>query len=262
MVFTITTKDLQPLCTDFEFIVNDLDELAERIVKLMMGWSIHISRIVKNLDVDYPDPDKDTIKALLEALDKTGKSEQAKYHIDGWIFQMISWLVLAEQHKDNPTFQQCAPHPQPAMHGIDGLAILLKEDSTIDRIIITEDKCTTNPRNVITQQVYPEFNDFEKGKKNTPIMTGVSTMLMNTGLFFKIQNDITKKDYRQYRIVITRENEHDSDDGRKNLFKDYDNVVKGDVKKRTCSTTNFSGTRAWIEGLRILIVDKLNNINQ
>lgn len=260
MVFTITTKDLQPLCSDFEFVVNDIDELADRIVKLMMGWCVHVSMIVRSLAEGYPEPDVDvdTITALIETLDKSGKSNTVKSHIDGWIFQMISWLVLAEQHKDYLTFNQCPPHPQPAMHGIDGIAILLKEDSTIERIIITEDKCTTSPRNKIQQQVFPEFEKFESGKKNTAIMNSVAGMLLNTKIFVKIQNDITKKDYRQYRIVITRTDAYDSDAGRKALFANYDEIVKGDVRRRTCSTANFIDTRAWIEDLRLRITSKLN----
>ena len=225
-----------------------------------MGWCAHVSMIVRSLAEGYsePDIDADTITSLIETLDKSGKSDTVKCHIDGWIFQMISWLVLAEQHKDNPTFNQYPPHPQPAMHGLDGIAILLKEDSTIDRIIITEDKCTTSPRNKIQQQVYPEFAKFENGKKNTAIMNSVAGMLMNTKIFFKIQNDITKKDYRQYRIVITRADAHDSNAGRKALFADYDDIVKGNVERRTCSTTNFLDTRAWIEDLRLRITSKLN----
>lgn len=56
------------------------------------------------------------------------------------VISMISWLQLANQNKGN-IFQQ-SPHSQPSMHGFDGFAIKLTPDNMIERIVITEDKCT------------------------------------------------------------------------------------------------------------------------
>lgn len=140
-MITIGCRSLDTLCKDYEFKINNKNQLAELIAKLVMGWSRHVSRLIKKLDPHYPDVDKATIQSKLDEL-KNGDATK----IDGWLFQMISWLVLAEQHKGNPNFFQHNPHPQPAMHGLDGIAVTLKPDGSIDRIIITEDKCTVSPR--------------------------------------------------------------------------------------------------------------------
>ena len=245
-MITIVCKQLDPLCRDFEFVVDDKQQLADLISKLVMGWSCHVSRLIKNLDPLYPDVDRATIQSQLNVLNG-GDTEK----IDGWLFQMISWIVLAEQHKDNPKFFQYNPHPQKAMHGLDGIAVTLNEDGSINRIIITEDKCTDNPRNKITQEVYPEFVNIEAGKKNNAIMQQVEVLI-------KVQSDIVKPKYRQYRISITRLDKYDSDKGRKKLFKDYEQKVGGaDIDRRTCSSTNFNNMRAWMDDLKQLVVASL-----
>lgn len=78
------------------------------------------------------------------------------YKVDGWLFQMISWLQLANQYKGYRFFNN-PPHPQPSMHGIDGLAVKFTPDNTIERIVITEDKCTEDARKTITSKVWPKF---------------------------------------------------------------------------------------------------------
>lgn len=251
-MISIGYKKLDPLCRDFEFVVNDKQQLAELISKLVMGWSRHVSRLIKNLDPHYPDVDRATIQSQLNVL-KGGDTEK----IDGWLFQMISWIVLAEQHKDTPNFFQNNPHPQKAMHGLDGIAVTINPDGSINRIIITEDKCTDTPRNKITQQVFPEFLEIEAGKKNNAIMQQVEALLSEEDLI-KVQNDIVNPKYRQYRISITRLDEHDSDEGRKKLFKDYEQKVDGvDIDRRTCSSTNFNNMRAWMDDLKKLVIASL-----
>lgn len=245
-------RQLDPLCRDYEFIVEDKQQLADLISKLVMGWCRHVSRLIRNLDPRYPDVDKATIKSQLDVLNGGDNKK-----IDGWLFQMISWIVLAEQHKGNPYFFQHNPHPQKAMHGLDGIAVTLNADGSINRIIITEDKCTDFPRGIITQQVYPEFVAIEAGTKNNAIMQQVEALLSEEDLI-RVQNDIVKPRYRQYRITITRLDAHDSFDGRKSLFKDYELKVQGaDFDRRTCSTTNFKNMRAWMDDLRKLVISNL-----
>ena len=83
------------------------------------------------------------------------------YTVDGWLFQMISWLQLANQYKGDIFFQQ-SPHSQPSMHGIDGFAVKLTPNNTIERIVITEDKCTENAKTTIRDKVWPPNSDRKK----------------------------------------------------------------------------------------------------
>ena len=42
-MITIGCKSLATLCKDYEFVVNDKNQLAELIAMLVMGWSRHIA---------------------------------------------------------------------------------------------------------------------------------------------------------------------------------------------------------------------------
>ena len=258
--FAITLKHFDPLCKDYEFVIVNYDELVDMISHLLMGHYLHISNMLKGLDPHYPDNDKDTIDYLLGELKTDGKDDEYIIKIHGWLFQMISWLVLAELHKTDHAFYQQFPHPQKSMHGLDGIALSLNEYGSIDRIIITEDKCTDNPRRIIREDVFPEFEEIEKGKKNNAIFQHAASLIAPDS-FLKIQNDVCKTEKRQYRIGITRKKCHNSEKGRRQLYEGYDNYVTGeDVLRRTASSIQIDGMREWMDQLRIDIIEKLSSL--
>jgi len=175
---------------------------------------------------------------------------------------MISWVVLAKRNQGKRFFSNY-PHFAPAQHGIDGLAVVLNDDDSLKSIIITEDKCTTSPRGKITQQVFPEFKEFEEGQKNNALVSIVSSLLsqMNSGsLLENVQNDIFNNNFRLYRIGITREEKHNDDIGRKKLFDKYDSFVLGDTpERRTGATIYFDDMRNWMQDLSKKVINYLNS---
>ena len=235
MPLTIRKTIGAPIYTDYEYEVNDKDLLAEMICQLILGNNYHIQRVIKDLAPDYPEIDKESIRYQINQLKQSIDVRDCEYtyKIDGWLFQFMSWIVLVIQHKGD-NFKIQYPHSQPAMQGIDGLAITLHENNTIERIIITEDKCTTNPRKTILEKVFPEFSEFDNNaSKNNALQQQIQSLIGADG-YIIIQNDIKKKEYRQYRIGITREDSHNSQEGRNSLFKGYDSCISGtDVERRT-----------------------------
>ncbi len=258
MPVTINFLSLDPLCKDYEYSVSDMDTLAELVAILCRGKYKHANKIIRYLATEAINPDEKGIRHLLSELDTTGKGDEYRDRIHGWLFQMMSWIALAEQHKaDN--FRPHYPHSQPSMHGLDGIAITLKEDGGIDRIIVTEDKCTEHPRDTIRDKIWPEFDDMENGANNNAIEQQVQSLIVEDGVGLNIQNDITDEKYRQYRIGITREKCHNSEKGRKGLFKGYDEHIKGeDIERRTGATIYLEDVRGWMEELRLRVIDKLN----
>lgn len=81
-MITIGCKSLAPLCKDYEFVVNDKNQLAKLIAKLVMGWSYHVSRLIKNLDPHYPDVDKATIQSQLDKLNGGDSTLPSKRSLD------------------------------------------------------------------------------------------------------------------------------------------------------------------------------------
>ena len=259
MPITITNcKSLAPLCKDYEFTVADENQLVELVALLCLGHCDHVTNIIRTLDPDEETPDEKSIKCLISDLEKAEDDEKWRDKVHGWLFQMMSWIALSEQHKAD-RFLQHYPHSQPAMQGLDGIAITLTEEGNIDRIIITEDKCTTNPRGKITSQVWGEFDDTEVGNKNNAIFQQIQSLFAKDAQWHQIKNDVTKEKYRQYRIGITRKACHNSDKGRKALFDGYKDHVKGDdVDRRTGATIYISDLRVWMESLRKKVIDHLN----
>lgn len=258
----INCKQLDTLCYDFEYQITDKDELAEKICQLILGNSNHVSKVIKGLASTPRETDKKTVESLIQQLEKRNSSDVDKYKVDGWLFQMISWLQLANQYKGSIFYQQ-APHPQPSMHGIDGFAVKLMPDNTIERIVITEDKCTEEAKATIKSKVWPEFLKMEKGEKNNAIFQQTEALIgYRLGEQFEsIQNDIVKEKYRQYRIGITRQVTHNSDNGRKKLFKGYDIVIPGnDILRRTAATICLDDKeREWMSDLQQRVLKKLKS---
>lgn len=247
MPFTLIDTDCSPLVIDYEYEIADKDLLAEYVGEMLLGHHLHINRIINSLTTIFPTHPNDSIDQVIDKI-KSAANEKR----DGWLFQMISWVALAKRNVGKKFFSNY-PHFAPAQHGIDGLAIILTEENGLQNIIITEDKCTTTPRGKITQQVFPEFEAFEKGEKNNALISIISNLIgqLDSGTILeKVQNDIFANNYRVYRIGITREINHNDANGRKSLFKDYDSTIKGDTSERRSGASIYlNDLRVWMQDL-------------
>lgn len=245
MPFKLTDTDCSPLVIDNEFKIVNKTLLAQYVGEMLLGHHFHIMRILNSLNTIFPVHPNDSIDKVINKLNSTSKEKR-----DGWIFQMISWIVLAKRNNGN-NFYSNYPHFAPAQHGIDGLAVTLNDDGSLHNIIITEDKCTISPRGLITQQVFPEFESFESGEKNNALVSIISSLLgqLDAGkILEQVQNDIFLNKYRLYRIGITREKKHNNIEGRNRLFKKYEKYVKGvTCERRRGSTVNIVDLRDWMQ---------------
>lgn len=260
MPFNLIDTDCSDLVIDYEYEITNKDLLAEYVGELILGHYIHILNIINSLSSSSSAPPSRIIDFAIERLNVT---EEVKIiHRDGWLFQMISWLVLAHRNLGN-NFHTQHPHFAPAQHGIDGLSIVLKPDNTIDKIIITEDKCTINPRDTVREQVLPEFKDFEDGKKDSALISVLSSLIahLDAGAVFQsVQNDIYNTDLRMYRIGITREDSHQSLNGRRRLFKNYDDYVSGlTSSRRSGATIYIDDMRNWMQDFSDKVVNYLES---
>lgn len=260
MPFNFSKCDCTPLVIDNEFSIKDEDKLAEYVGSIILGHFYHIKKIIYELSSTPPLNSNDTIEIAISHLKKTNDKEIEKR--DGWLFQIISWLVLVIENKKEKFFCQ-QPHDAPAQHGLDGIAILLNADLTIKNIIITEDKCTENHRVIIPQQIWPEFSGFENGDKNNKLISRISAILENLdngSILQAIQNDICSKHIRIYRVGINRTDTYDSITKRKNLFKGYDNCVLGNSPhRRYAATIHKDDIRAWMEHFSKKVINYLNS---
>ncbi|WP_210415308.1 hypothetical protein [Leptospira fluminis] len=243
-----------------EIEVIDIEELAQYIGKIILGHSYHIERIINSVPSSNPKPPNRAIEIAISHLAKTEEKEIEKR--DGWIFQIISWITIQTSYKGEKVFFQI-PHDAPAQHGTDGIAVVLDNSLGIKNIIITEDKATKNPRQLINSQVWPEFKKYEKRFKDSLIVNRISGLLsgrMGEDEFDKaMQKDIYRMEIRKYRICITGTPRHVDSSGRKELFKNYDMYVKG-PKRRNADILNTENIRDWMQGLSIQVIKYLESL--
>lgn len=255
MPFAFKDCDCSPLVIDNEFSVENEDLLAEYVGKVVLGHYAHVKKIINRLSPETPNIPNEIIDIAIEKLNKPTDIEKR----DGWVFQIISWLVLVIQKNDEIYYCQ-QPHDAPAQHGIDGIGIVLNSDMKIKNIIITEDKCTTNPR-VLIPKIWKEFIDFENGTEDNKIVSRISSLLENIddGIVLEaIQNDLYSKKLRKYRVGINRDDKYEELEKRKNLFKGYDTcVLDDDATRRTASTMHKNDIRDWMEKFSHKVVNYL-----
>lgn len=257
MPFKFNEIDGSPSFIDYEYEVVNKDLLAGYVGEMLLGHHLHILRIIKSLSATFPIHKNESIDQIIQKIITADPSKR-----DGWLFQMVSWIVLAKS-KTGELFFSNYPHFAPAQHGIDGLAITINSDDTIKNIIITEDKCTVHPRNKITSQVFPEFLEFENGAKDNALVGIISSLIggLNAGeILEKVQNDIFEKRYRLYRIGITREESHNSLTGRKKLFLNYKKYVDGPTSvRRSAASIHIEDMRDWMKDFAEQVVAYLES---
>lgn len=244
-LFTFVDVDFSPLCKEQSFSITDEDTLAQYIAELLMGQSHHVGKVLDALDstmsVQFHENQKKRNISFLRLED--GMTEEKR---DGWIFQMISWIIVHLNH-NGETFRQLVPHHHPAQHGIDGFAIVIK-DGHLKNVLISEDKCTKYPRNKIQQQVFPEFKKYESHEEDTAIISSATTLFEQfPDDFVNLQNEVTDSAKWVYRICVTRDKSHKEGEKVAKLYADYEKHVSGGVERRTSCSTYIENLRAWMQ---------------
>jgi hypothetical protein len=257
MPFTLNETDCSPLFIDHDFEIVNKDLLAIYVSELLLGHHFHLIKILNSLSTVYPIHPNESIDKVIKKIKDAPYAKR-----DGWFFQMISWVVLAQRNAGKK-FHSNYPHFAPAQHGIDGLAVTLNANDTLKKIIITEDKCTSQPRGKITSEVFPEFKDFESGEKNNALVSIISALLgqLDSGAVLEnAQNNIFKNEFRTYRIGITRENKQTDHEGRKKLFLNYKKIVTGDdPQRRTGASVYLPDLRNWMEDFADKVIKYLES---
>lgn len=124
-LFSFVDSDCSPSCKEQSFTIKDEDTLAQHVAELLMGQYRHVGKVLDALDstlaVQFHENQKKSIISILRL--EEGMTAEKR---DGWIFQMISWIIVHLNHQGE-NFRQQAPHHQPAQHGIDGFAVVVKD---------------------------------------------------------------------------------------------------------------------------------------
>ena len=262
MTLTLTQIDHDDLCHGWQWVVEDIEILAERVARVAMGEYRHIAQILEGLNVTPPKTKADQAADAIMKMQPSANGDP--WQRDGWIFQTISWIA-AHQQKHEAAIQQ--PHIYRAHKGYDGIQLELSKDGTsVSALIIFEDKATDNARKTIREEVWPGIKALEEGRRAGEL-THEATAILETQQHLtphlnidEAVDNILWKEIRRYRVSITIGDAHKDEAGRKGLFKDYDTSAPGDIVRRRAETMHFDDLRNWMDSFATLVIQKINNL--
>lgn len=245
MPITITPVEEKDCWSGSTWTIKDEDELAELVARVAIGQSRVVERILRatgDLPPGYPKGGFEGARTLLSV--GTGDTT---YHRDGWVFQVIAWIA-AYRFDEEALIR--APHMIKADKGFDGLIIEFDDDG-IAQVVISEEKATEHPRNQVQSAVWPEFADFETGKRDNELVASVTSLLekSNNPDPDATVADILWEEKRAYRVAVTVGDAYASAKGRKRLFKGYERKVLGDVGRRRAETLVLEDVRIWLDDI-------------
>jgi len=257
---------LTPITNDnfigYTIEIHDIDKLANLVSKLLASRYLHVMKILKEDEVGettISDPVFEQIVGYLDvpALDSNPTKNTKRYHRDGWIFQMISWIALHESSSNNTGLS--IPHYAPAKTGFDALAVNYG-DGAIGHVLICEDKAAEESRRHVRDNVWSEFSDCESGKSDRQLISDVCGILSNIGAQYieEIIENINWKDCRRYRVTVTIDD--DSTSVQRKIFKGYETCVFGDIERRRADTMYCPDLRLWMDGFTMKILNALKEL--
>ena len=244
------------LCHGTTWTINDTGLLAQYVAWLTLGYHIHIAKILEGEQHKSPKMAVNAAKAALKHLSPPA-SDSLRWHRDGWVFQMISWLAAKQSTSSLVILRR--PQMQPAEKGPDGLIVHLNDNNNgLRGITICEDKATNNSREEVRNKVWPEFAAYERGERDNELLAEVSTILADKGIkqAEDIVNDVFWNKQQQYRVCVTVE----PTVSHERLFKGYDKVVSGDVSRRRAETVTFTDMRAWMDSFCEIVSDEIRKL--
>lgn len=262
MTLVLKQIDHDELCHGWEWEVEDVDILAERVARVALGQYRHVAQILEGLAGAAP------AGSAQHAVDALKKLKLAKngdpWQRDGWLFQIISWIA-ANQEKQGATL--APPHIFHAHKGFDGMQLEISGDGkSVTAIVIFEDKATDDARRTIKQNVWPDIVDLEAGERIAELTHEASAILERQQHLYPeldIDNAIDRilwQEARRYRVSISIDDKHKPADQRKKLFKHYDVSADGDVARRRAETMHFEDLRQWMTDFSNLVAAKIKAI--
>ncbi len=259
MPITLTPYTSGELCQGHTWVITNEDLLAQVVAKVLMGKQLHVEKILKGLSgsrVSFRD------NVVNDAINKlTLEDNEDPYHRDGLIFQIFSWVTAHKSKSDTSVLR--APHLVKAQKGFDGLQININ-DGNVSDIIIFEDKATENPRKTIREKVWPEFNEFYLGERESELQQEVTTMLsMRPDIVNDLEEAIETifwEQARKFRVATTASQSHMSAEGRARLFKGYDTTISNHtVDYRNAECVHIPELRDWMQHFSEQVIEHLNS---
>lgn len=196
MPLQITPTVIPALCQLSSWSIKDEDEFIQALAWLYLQKPTHAEKIARaliplkkaglpgnpflgamekltyrldDLTADLASADNKIQRKAKEQLDARVS------HRDGLLFQHISWLAAAIQF---PNSLKAPPHSRAADKGFDGVILDVNlSTKKISRLIMCEDKASTDPRRHVRKAVWEEFKIIAAGIRDDEVNSSVTGLL-------------------------------------------------------------------------------------
>lgn len=231
--------------------VLDLDRVAALIAIVLMGQVTHAATIIDQMTPATPAINVESLRA--EALNAVPvpASENHRWNRDGLLLEILSWIAASES---TPGCLLKDPHLKATTQGLDGLMIELDNQMTdVVRTTIFEDKCSSSPRAKFRDEILPFFQTIHAGERSTELLAAAATLLAPAGLTgtaATIATAALDPAHRAYRGGLAVDSTYDSADGRKGLFKNFEDLTDILPEQRIgASLVTSTEMRSWFDAL-------------
>ena len=281
MLFTFVEEEKAPICRLTTWAVADSNHLIEVLAWLYLRKPRHAARVVETLE---PGPaslpgrvlenairllsyDVSNLSERLGSPDtqvRTGaeRTRDARIeHRDGLLFQHISWIAA---HLRFPAARAAPPHVRKADKGFDGVMIEISSaEASIARLVLCEDKASTNPRSLVTSSIWPEIRMIAAGERDIEILDVVTALL----------DDMTDVDRegvlaatnweraRQYRVALTAGPDQIRAEGYIHLFRGFEDNAIGAIETRIAEVMPMMQVRAFLDDLAHRVIERLQTMS-
>lgn len=220
-------------------IINE-DKLVQWVASTLMAKHNHILKIISSSKDGSVTTAKDTV---IQNIIKNILHAENNFHRDGLLFQHISWIFSVLRKGEKDIFK--SPHCRVADKGQDLIAIHFDKNNNVAGVSICEDKATINARDTIRNKVYPEFEDYELGNRDSELESEVLAMLekqFDKDQANSIIENVFWENIKRYKINVTVNKEDPL-----KIFKGYDGCIPGKLERRTGNTIQIIGLRNWFD---------------
>lgn len=270
LILEIEDVDINEHCMGTRWNVGTLDDLAKIIVIIAMGQAMHAARIISKLLPPEPVINKESLRAdAKRALSIRGDTEEkrkvSRFHRDGLIFEIISWIAAKMSNKKALLRD---PHVKSTTQGLDGLMIELDDDQTvIIRATIFEDKCSEDPRRVFHEEIMPAFLKYHNGERASELLAAAAPLLKTSNLceenIVAAATRILDKEYRAYRGCLATTLDDDCRKRRMRIFQGFESLGEISESQRIGGVlVTGENLRAWFDDVAMRAIAYIDSLGR
>lgn len=263
MTLVVEPTAILPQCLGSVWTVADPDALAEVCAQILIGRALHAAMI---LDGVHPAGTPPIVSAALKEklrLELHPQTDPKIWHRDGLLFEIISWVAARLTATVNDAISD--PHLKATNQGTDCVKVTIDPGTrTLTRATIYEYKCTTNWRQLFSQDVLAAFREYVSGERDNQLAQTAITLLIGLGFTPQERNaaydELIRTRPLAFQASLTVAPSGFTAEQRLALFAGYD-AIADDIATRGGNTMPLDDVRAWFAAFSARVWARIEAFN-